>query len=356
MAKAKKLKSGNWNVRVFEYRDENGKAYFKSITAPTKAEAEYLAAIWRQERPTRPKNADLARVYDVVDKYINGCKTLSPSTVFRYEQMLRRRVFPELLETRVADLSREVVQDAINNEANRRSEQTGRKLSAKTIRNEWGLVSAALGEVCGLSYSVKLPKQTRRVKMYPEPSEVLDVILGSDIELPCLLSMWCSFSMSELRGLKCSSVRRGCVYVNQVRITVGGEDIEKQNAKTATRNRAQALPPYLLEKIEALPVFQEYKHGGPDAYLVPESRNVLYKRWKKISAAAGLDLTFHDLRHMSASIMLALNIPEKYAMERGGWSTPATMKRVYQHTFSTQRQKADALVNDYFAALISSKK
>lgn len=356
MAKAKKLKSGNWNIRVFDSKDENGKILVKSFTAPTKAEVEFLAAKWNQERAERPKTANLTTVRDAIDKYIKRCELLSPSTVFGYQKALRRNIFPQLMDQRVSDLTKEIVQDAINKESRRISEHTGRRVSAKTIKNEWGLISAALNEICDLRFNVKLPKQQRKIKLYPEPQEVLDVILGSDIELPCLLSMWCSFSLSELRGLKCSSIRNGCIYIDQVLISLDNIDVEKPNAKTLNRNRAQILPPYLLEKIEALPCYKEYKRTGTDAFLFPYSRNLLYKHWRKISTAAGLDLTFHDLRHMSASIMLALNIPEKYALERGGWSTPAVMKRVYQHTFSKQRQQADAMVNDYFSKMISARK
>ena len=70
---------------------------------------------------------------------------------------------------------------------------------------------------------------------------------------------------------------------------------------------------------------------------------------------AGLDITFHDLRHLNASVMLALNVPEKYAMERGGWKTPNVMKNVYQHTFSAQRIQIDSQINDYFNAIIEKK-
>lgn len=43
MAKAKKLKSGNYRVLVPDYKDENGKWHYKSFTAKTKKEAEYMA-------------------------------------------------------------------------------------------------------------------------------------------------------------------------------------------------------------------------------------------------------------------------------------------------------------------------
>ena len=65
-------------------------------------------------------------------------------------------------------------------------------------------------------------------------------------------------------------------------------------------------------------------------------------------------MSFHDLRHMNASIMLMLGIPDKYAMERGGWSTNSTLKAVYQHTFSTERKAADRKINEYFNGLLDT--
>ena len=50
--------------------------------------------------------------------------------------------------------------------------------------------------------------------------------------------------------------------------------------------------------------------------------------------------------------MLMLNIPDKYAMERGGWSTNSTLKSVYQHTFSEERKQVDKKIDDYFINLI----
>jgi integrase len=59
-------------------------------------------------------------------------------------------------------------------------------------------------------------------------------------------------------------------------------------------------------------------------------------------------MSFHDLRHVNASVMALLNIPDKYAQERGGWKTDNIMKNVYQQTFSSERRNVDRLINDYF--------
>ncbi len=64
------------------------------------------------------------------------------------------------------------------------------------------------------------------------------------------------------------------------------------------------------------------------------------------------DLTFHDLRHINASVMAQLNIPDKYALERGGWKTDHVMKKVYTHTFSEERQRVDNIIDDYFSNIM----
>lgn len=50
--------------------------------------------------------------------------------------------------------------------------------------------------------------------------------------------------------------------------------------------------------------------------------------------------------------MLALNIPDKYAMERMGYSTPATLKKVYQHTMR-DKQEVTNTINQKMNALFS---
>ena len=56
---------------------------------------------------------------------------------------------------------------------------------------------------------------------------------------------------------------------------------------------------------------------------------------------------------MNASIMLMLGIPDKYAMERGGWSSSGVLKSVYQHTFSDERRQVDERIDGYFDALLN---
>ncbi|MEL7655976.1 MAG: tyrosine-type recombinase/integrase, partial [Bacillota bacterium] len=79
------------------------------------------------------------------------------------------------------------------------------------------------------------------------------------------------------------------------------------------------------------------------------------KRLQRLLAKAGLpQISFHKLRHISASTMAALNIPTNYAQEKGGWKTDYTMQTVYMHTFTEERKKADEKMDDYFSEIIKN--
>lgn len=353
MASARKLKSGAWNIRVYDYTDAEGRVHHTSLTAPTKAEAEFMAAQYVSARPKgkRRQKADLT-VREAVEKYIERSSVLSPTTILGYKRMLNYG-FPELMSRKVKDLDDDAMQAAINNECRRPSAKLpGKAISTKTVINEWGLLASALKSICGTTYTVRLPKKQQHIKELPAPETVFSMVRGTSIELPCLLAMWLSFSMSEIRGLMCSSVHDGCVIISQVKVDAEDGEVIKENAKTSTRLRMHRLPPYLLQLIEDTEEYRNYAQTGADGPLVPLNHSQIYGRWKHLCKKHGIVMTFHDLRHMSASIMLALGVPDKYAMERGGWSTPHVMKSVYQHTLSAERQRIDAVVDGYFESLL----
>ena len=165
--------------------------------------------------------------------------------------------------------------------------------------------------------------------------------------------MWLSFSLSEIRGFKCSSIRNGQIYVDQVLIKVEGLDQEKKDAKVESRKRSQSIPKYIMDLIESQDNYKEYKKTGKDSFLVPMTQNKLYHQYKKILDPLGIDISFHDLRHMFASVMLTkLQIPEKVVQDEGGWSTPSIMKSVYSNTFTDSRKEADKKRDEFFESLI----
>ena len=121
----------------------------------------------------------------------------------------------------------------------------------------------------------------------------------------------------------------------------------REGCKTEKSKRQLALPDYIYDLIMAVP------HENQEDFIVPFTRKIVYDRFKKLIKENGIDMTFHDLRHLNASIMLMLGVPDKYAMERGGWSTDSVLKSVYQQTFSSERKKIDSMIDSYFNSIIS---
>ena len=339
MAKAKKLPSGNWNVRVYSYTDYNGKRHYESFTASTKKEAEYLAAEFKMDKE---RLSDVARwtVGEACDKYIEMKRAvLSPATIQGYEK-IRKKNFHDLMSVPLRKVTEKTLVDAVQAEM-RRDNRRGGQLSAKSVQNAYGLISAVLGwYLPGKTFRVDLPKVPRKIRTLPEPQDIYNAVRGDRIELAVLLAMWLSFTMSELRGLtKSKSIDGDYLTIREVVVVVHGQDVRKQLAKTDTRIRRHRMPQYIKEMIDAV-------EGD---VIVPYTPSILLKGLKRCLRAADVpEITFHDLRHVSASVMAVLRIPDKYAQERGGWSSDRVMKSVYTETFDDERKKTDAKINDYF--------
>ena len=348
MANKAKKRGKAWRVQVYDYTDAAGKKHLKSFTAPTRAEAELLAAEFRRTKQSRVQALEAGTVGALVTQYIDMMEpTLSPSTIVVYRRA-RQNAFPDLMTMQVSKLTAQKVQAAINAEVARPKQRTGRPLSPKTIRNEWALVSVALGELAGLRFSPKLPAYQVHRKDLPEPAEVMKAVQGSAVELPVLLALCLSLTMSEIRGLMCSDVTEGVLTINRVMVDTEDGPVLKDTAKTATRLRRVSVPPFLWELISLSTPYQKWLKTAENGLLVPLNRAQIYHPFKRLMEKAGISMTFHELRALNASTMLALGVPDLYAMERGGWKTPTVMKRHYQQTLSAERRAVDASINDYF--------
>lgn len=368
MAKAKKLPSGSWRCLAYShteriYDEKKGewkdKRIYESFTSddPTpagKREAEAAAALFQLNKdktlPRRKPEFGNMTLFEAIDAYIDSRAALmrSPTTIQDY-QCIQRNAFQDLMGTKLKDMDEVILQEAINAEARRTSRKRSRNpkpLSAKRLKNEWGLVSAVLRKYrndINLA-GIELPQVAPRIPELPSAQDVIRIIKGTDIELPVLLAAWLSFSMSEVRGLtKSKSINGDYITIREVVVDVDGQPVRKDMGKNPTRNRRHRIPPYIKQLIDRV--------DGDD--LVPMSGRTLYHRWIRLLDENGMDhITFHDLRHLNASVMALLRVPDKYAQERGGWKSDKVMKKVYMQTFSEEREKVDTIVDSYFENIV----
>lgn len=327
MAKAKQLPSGNWNIRVGG--GKSGKAV--SFTASTKKEVELMAAEYAvgKRRPQSEKT-----IGECIDEYIESkVNVLSPTTIDGYRR-LKKNELQSVEYIRLRDFSSIDAQRLVN--------QIAANKSPKTVRNAYGLLAAVFRTYAPETrLNVTLPPKQKRFREFPEVKDIISTFRGSVIEIPVLLALWEGLRMSEIRGAKKSDVNGNVLTIQSVMVTVNGENIEKKQTKTYESTRQLRLPPYIMDLISDLPEEQ--------IYLTTLSGQAIYKRFSRTLEANGLPhIKFHDLRHLNASVMLALGVPDKYAMERGGWSDPSIMRSVYQHTFSAERNAVDEKIDNYF--------
>lgn len=332
MATAKKLPSGSYRVNLYIGKTADGKRQYKSFTANTKKEAEYLAAQYNQMRIDINRSEML--LSDAVRRYITSKENiLSPSTVRGYYVVLNNYL-PELMALRIRDITAEHVQSAFNDFA--------KDHSPKTCRNAHGLISAVLKiNRPELQLATTLPQKQKRDIYVPDENEVLDIqrlAQGTAIEVPFLLAVQCGLRASEISGLALSDVHDDHITIRQARVDgLDGAALKAPKSVSGYRNIpiSTELYKFLAEKADGDRVCNM-------------TANEISSFWGKFRARHKLDsrLNFHALRHHFASKCLLLGMPQKYTAELMGHSSLDMIERVYQHTFpSAMEMYAEKLRN-----------
>lgn len=137
MATAKKLPSGSWRVRAYDYTDSAGKKHYKSFTcddtsAKGKRKCELMAAEWAAQKEDKKKEKSPIPLEDAWENYINSRKNvLSPSTIREYKST-KKNSFQDLMKKDIYSITQQDIQNAIDKEAE--------KVSPKTARNKHGLL------------------------------------------------------------------------------------------------------------------------------------------------------------------------------------------------------------------------
>lgn len=324
------LPSGKWRCQVML----QGRRFDVIEDDPAVAHAKALAiksGLLEQKRPA----AEMT-VGEAIDRYIESKDAvLSPSTIAGYKR-IRANVFQGIVDIRLSNLTQDIVQKEIN--------RIARSKSPKSVRNAHGLLSAVLGIYKqDMVLHTTLPQKGRYEAAIPSGAEIekiLDAAKGTRMELPILLALWLGLRASEIRGITWDCIDGEIIHIKQA-IVEGENGPVIKGTKTYSGNRKIRIPEYIMKLIDAQP--------RKDEYVIHMSGQAMYKGFCRLCERAGLPhYRFHDLRHGNASVMLALGIPDKYAMERMGHATNNMLKTVYQHTMDEKRREVDNLVDQYF--------
>lgn len=336
--KAVRLPSGSYRCQF-----RIGKERF-SVTADSPQEAITQAILLRDNRTQKsPEELTLGAV---IDEYIDLREpVLSPATVKAYRSYRENR-FSAYMGRKLSDLDRRTLQRMISEES--------KKVKAKTVKNAWGLVTAALKERGIDAEGVSLPAVARAERPWLTSAEVLKfckAVRGERCEIPALLAL-CSLRRSEIAALDWKDIDLKNEIIHVRRSVVVGETglVEKPTNKTRASTRdVPILIPQLTEALKKV----EDKTGR----VMKGHPNSVYNQANRVCAREGLpQVGCHGLRHSFASLCWEKQVPALEAARLGGWQDINTMQRIYTHLSEGQITAATERLKSFFSHFETNKK
>lgn len=340
MATAKKLPSGNYRCRIYVGK-ENGKNIYKSFTAPTKKEAEFLASQYLVENKVEENNG--LTFEKALDSYIKSRKSvLAPSTIREYKRS-QKKDFEPLNNKNINDITQQDIQLLVNERAS--------KNSPKTVKNIHGLISAVFRMYRpNMALNTTLP-QKKPVNLYiPTDADISKLIQyaqnDEDMLIAILLAAFGPLRRSEICGVEDTDIDKNHVlHVQRAIVLDENREWVEKITKSFADDRYIPLPDFIFDRIK-----------GRKGKIVRLHPNNITDRFSDILKRSGLPhFRFHDLRHYCASIQHALGVPDAYIMSRGGWNSDTVLKQIYRHALDDKAKEENDKINAHFSAMYDTK-
>ncbi len=338
--KATLLPSGNYRLQITIGKKEDGSRETKSFTGKTEAEVLRLA----DEYVKFGGHIDPSRitVRDAFDIYIEAKSNLiAPSTLYGYQSAAKNRL-KSIHNIFITNLKLLDIQRAINLEAERGIGYKSIKLAYDLLRSSALLLDVELPPIKKL----RLPPKPVKTEDLPDLDKVLNVLIGSSVELPCLLAVWCGgMRISEVRGLQFGDIYEDdngrYIKVRRARVCINGHDVVEERNKTEQSTRDVPIPDYIYNLIQQVP------HNSDDDFIINENYGALKRRYDRLLKKNNLKMRFHDLRAQFATTMNGLGIEKEVLEKLGGWSNSKILDSVYIRT-SKQRVRDSLKVFDAY--------
>jgi len=317
-----KLPSGNYRVRA----QKNKKV--KSFTATSKREALALANDWLENN----EEVESPTLDEALQGYIESKEAvLSPSTIRGYEQ-IRTRYFDEIGGVKLSSLDSLTLQRFVSDLSLTRS--------PKTVRNIYGLVISTLQlYMPEKSFKVTLPAKRPVKRTVPTDNEIKALVDKANHDLKKAIMLG---SLGLRRGEVCAvtyeDIKDGHILITKDMVqNKNGTWIIKNIPKTSSSVRAVQLPQNVIEVL-----------GTGTGNIYPYNPNSLTQAFTRLRDSLNIDVSFHSLRRYMASILHALNMPEKYIQSVGGWSSPSVMRNCYESVLGDKNVEYNEKMKEYY--------
>lgn len=322
----------------------------------------------------------------------------SPVTVSNYQYLLDSRILPALGDFLLTDLTPAILTDWLISvrssprkstrlkdedlaRPRRKSEQKAlapksaqqKPLSARTVNHYRMTVSTMLAAAVRMGYlehnpmdRVQRPKQRKHPPAFLTEDQAVFLITRllqlpperSSLKLAVLLALTCGIRLGEVCALRYRDFDGAALTVSRALKYTSGTGAFIADPKTDAGIRTITLPPILRRLLKDA----RWDDLGAEAILEgdwdphywivhgPHGRQVnkdTPSKWFRAFADENgfRGVTFHDLRHAHASILVAHNLDVAAIAARMGHENAAVTLSVYTHPFAAQDQKAAEALN-----------
>lgn len=342
---------GRWEARIS--LPEGGR---RSIYGRTRAEVSQRmkVALSALEKDGQLPN-DQITVGGFLGDWLEAARaSVAPRTAISYAQVVRDHLEPQIGSLRLSRLTPQRVQKMMGDLG--RDGVTAKSVAyARTVLRialgvamKWGLVGRNVAAL------VDAPKVSARQIEPLTPAQakaLLASLEGDPMRTFYLLAVTSGLRMGELLGLCWDAVdlAAGTLSVRQQVQRLGGELRATEVLKRASSYGTIALAAPAIEALKA----HRADSGALVGYVFateaggPLDPSNVRRHWLKALAAAGLPpRRLHDLRHSTATFLLAAGIPTRIVQEIMRHSNPRTTTGTYQHVDLTMQREAMAAVSE----------
>ncbi len=293
-----------------------------------------------------------------------------PTTCESYRQVLRLYIHSQpISKIRLADLDVPDLRVWVASLTRMKSNQTGERLSARTIRNAYARLHAALMVAFDDRRIAWLPPRTLKLPPIDDPEQralteqecnrLLDVLAGHRLFMLYKTAIATGMRESELIGLQWAMIdwERG-----EITLTSQLEWLRETKAweRLALKNRKRRTIPIDAELLAELrwhrtrQAKEKLHHGAewhehdlvfPSEVGTPMyARNLLRHLTISATKARLGKLTFHQLRHTAGSLMLQAGKTMTTVSKILGHSSVGVTEKIYAHSYEDEKRDAVASV------------
>lgn len=382
-----KIGTHKYRVFVSDGFDLNGKRRMHTKTIKTKLKGKdlrlYIEKIERDLLASKKQEqvlmqAGISTFEDLAEYWLKHDKKRS-STEYNYRNMLNNRIYPKIGNFMITKLQPTHFLTLL-------TEISEEDISAKTVRNHYMLMNSIFKFAVDIKLLDKSPmeglkppryKQNIKNNFYDEGEIKLLVekLQGEPVRFvfATLLTLSTGIRRGELTGLQYKHINMDIctITIEQANIHTGLKGQEISAPKTEESNRIITYPESINqllvehrrdEEMKKQSSLWTVKNIDPDDDFIftksngkPIYPNTIYQWWKRFTKRKGLRyITWHGLRHTSATYLLVSGINLANVSKRLGHSKTSTTSDIYTHAVESIDQVSSNIFNKKIQSVTKS--